>query len=138
MDRKLELLTKVPLLAHVDRKGVEQISRIADEVDIAAGKVIAAQGSHGTEFFVILDGTVSVEHDGRHLADLGPGDFFGELALVANVARTATVTATSASRLLVLGRREFRALLADHPTIQSAVLDAVAARWAATEASHPH
>ncbi|CAN5555377.1 N/A [soil metagenome] len=137
MDRKLELLAKVPLLARVNKKDLERVSQIADEVDVAAGKVVAAQGSHGAEFFVILDGHVAVEHDGRHLADLGPGSFFGELALLANVPRTATVTATTACRLLVMGRREFRALLADHPSIQGAVLDAVAERWAATEASHP-
>jgi CRP/FNR family cyclic AMP-dependent transcriptional regulator len=128
MDQKLELLSKVPLLAGLDRRGLEEVGRLADEVDLPAGRIAARQGSSGDEFFVIVDGTVSIERDGQHLRDLGPGDFFGELALLGKVGRTATATCTTPCRLLVVGHREFHTLLTDFPTIQGAVLQAVARR----------
>lgn len=138
MDEKLTLLAKVPLLAGLDRKSLEQIGRLADEVDLPAGRVVAKQGSSADEFFVIIDGTVSVERDGKHLRDMGPGDFFGELAMLGKVPRTATVTCTSPCRLLVVGHREFNSLLASYPTIQGAVLHAVAQRIVAHEPETPH
>jgi CRP-like cAMP-binding protein len=128
MDQKLELLSKVPLLAGLDRHGLEEVGRLADEVDLPAGRVVARQGSSGDEFFVIVDGTVSIDQDGKHLGDEGPGDFFGELALLGRVPRTATATCTTACRLLVIGHREFHTMLADFPKIQSAVLEAAAQR----------
>lgn len=138
MDQKLELLAKVPLLKGLDRKDLEQVGRLCEEVDIAAGKVVARQGDYGTEFFVIVSGQVSVSRDGEHLRDLGPGDFFGELAMLANIPRTATVTTVSACRFLVLGSREFNSLLHEHPAIQHTVLHAVAQRVASLEPHLPH
>ena len=138
MDQKLALIAKVPLLAGLDRKHLEQVGRLADEVDLAAGKVVARQGASADEFFIIVDGTVRIERDGQHLRDLGPGDFFGELAMLGKMPRTATATCITACRLLVVGHREFNALLADFPGIQGAVLHAVAQRLAAHEPGHPH
>ena len=134
MDQKLELLSKVPLLDGLDRRGLEEVGRLADEVDLPAGRVAARQGSSGDEFFVIIDGTVRIERDGQHLRDLGPGDFFGELALLGKVGRTATATCVTACRLLVVGHREFHELLTRFPTIQGAVLESVAKRIARLEA----
>jgi CRP-like cAMP-binding protein len=133
MDQKLESLSRVPLLAGLDRKGIEEVGRLADEVDLPAGRIAARQGASADEFFVILEGTVSIERDGQHLRDLGPGDFFGELALLGRVARTATATCTTPCRLLVVGHREFHGLLAQFPTIQGAVLESVAERIARLE-----
>lgn len=133
MDQKLELLSKVPLLAGLDRRGLEEIGRLADEVDLPAGRVVARQGSSGHEFFVIIDGTVRIERDGELLREMGPGDFFGELALLGKVGRTATATCVTACRLLVVGHREFHALLAGFPAIQGAVLQSVAKRIARLE-----
>lgn len=138
MDQKLALIAKVPLLAGLDRKQLEKVGRLADEVDLAAGKVVARQGASADEFFIIVDGTVRIERDGQHLRDLGPGDFFGELAMLGKMPRTATATCITACRLLVVGHREFNALLADFPGIQGAVLHAVAQRLAAHEPEHPH
>jgi CRP/FNR family cyclic AMP-dependent transcriptional regulator len=138
MDEKLELLAKVPLLAGLDRKDLEKVGRICDEVDLPAGRVVAKQGSYGSEFFVILSGTVRIERDGEHLRDLGDGEFFGELAMLANVARTATATCVTDCRFLVLGGREFNSLLAQFPTIQNAVLHAVAQRVLVLEPDQPH
>jgi CRP-like cAMP-binding protein len=136
MDRKLELLAGVPLLARLDRKDLEAVGRLCDEVDLPAGKTVVTQGTYGTEFFVVIDGALRVEHDGSHLTDLGPGSFFGELALLAKIQRTATVVTTAPTRLLVMGAREFSTLLRDHPTIQAAVLHAVAERMARLDTEH--
>ena len=82
MDQKVELLSKVPLLAGLSRKDLEQVAQISDEVDLPAGRVLMKQGSYGSEFFVIISGNVRVERDGQVLRELGPGDFLGELALL--------------------------------------------------------
>ncbi len=120
------------------RKDLEAVASRCDEVDVAAGKVLMTQGSYGAEFYVLVDGAVSVERDGAHIRDIGAGGFFGELALLARIMRTATVTTTAPSRLLVLGAREFTTLLHDHPSIQAAVLHAVAERMATLEPNATH
>jgi CRP-like cAMP-binding protein len=133
MDQKLELLAAVPLLAGLDRKDLEAVGQLAEEVDVGAGKVLAQQGAWGHEFFVIVSGDVAIERDGEHLRDLGPGDFLGELALIGGTPRTATATTTTAARLLVLGQGQFRDLLSSYPSIRTAVLEAVGQRLAALE-----
>ena len=133
MDPKVQLLAAVPLLAGLKRHDLERVAGLCDEVDLPAGRVVARQGTSGDAFYLIADGTVAIERDGRHLRDLGPGGFFGELALLGRVPRTATVTTTTPARLLVVGSREFNALIADHPTIQESLLHAVAERIAVLE-----
>jgi CRP-like cAMP-binding protein len=130
MDEKLALLAKVPLLAGLGPKDLEEVGRLADEVDVQPGKELAREGAFGEEFFVIIDGSVAVSRGGEPIRDLGPGAFFGELALLGNVPRTATVTATAPTRLLVLGHREFSSLLSSQPAIQGRLLKSVAA-WVA-------
>jgi CRP-like cAMP-binding protein len=138
MDQKLSMLAAVPLLAGLDRKSLQAVGGLCDEVTLPEGKVIARQGSTGDAFYVVIEGTVRVERDGHHLSDLGAGDFFGELALLGKVPRTATVTCATPCRLLVLGHREFHALVDDHPSIQGAILQAVAQRLAAVQPDHTH
>ena len=138
MDEKLTLLSKVPLLAGLDRKELGEVGRLADEISLPEGRVVAREGTTGEEFFVIIDGTVRIERAGQHLADLGPGDFFGELAMLGKVPRTATATCTTACRMLVLGHREFNTLLSNYPAIQNAVLHAVAQRISRLETSQAH
>lgn len=133
MDQKLELLSRVPLLAGLSKKELEQVGRICDEVDLPAGRVVMQQGSFGSEFFVVISGTVRADRDGLPLGEIGPGEFFGELALLGDVPRTATVTCLTDGRFLVLGHREFHTLLADHPSIQTTVLQAVAQRMVRLE-----
>jgi CRP-like cAMP-binding protein len=134
MDQKVELLARVPLLSGLSRKDLEQVARICDEVDLPDGRVLMRQGGSGDEFFVILAGTVRIERDGVVRRELGAGDFLGELALLADIPRTATATCVGDCRLLVLGHREFHGLLAQYPTIETAVLKVVAERLAANEA----
>jgi CRP-like cAMP-binding protein len=130
MDQKLETLASVPLLEKLDRKDLVEVGKLSDVMDFPAGRVIARQGAHADEFFVILEGQVRIDQDGRHLSDLGPGDFLGEMALLGRIPRTATATCVTPCRMLVLGRREFSGLLATHPSIPAALLQAVADRMA--------
>jgi CRP-like cAMP-binding protein len=88
------------------------------------------QGSRGREFFVLLEGNADVKKNGRRINTLGPGDFFGEIALVSDTPRTATVIATSPVRALVITDRSFKRLMTDSPEIQERVLSALAARLA--------
>jgi CRP-like cAMP-binding protein len=131
-DPKIAAMSKVPLFARCSKRELETIASLADEVDLPAGKVLTAEGDRGREFFVLLEGSAGVRSDGRELASLGEGDFFGEIALVTDKARTATVTATTQMRALVITDRAFRELLRNSPEIQGKVLEAVADRLAAT------
>jgi|SRR5215210_6834091 len=129
-NQKVELIRKVPLFAHCSKRELEQIARIADEIDLGEGKEMTRQGDPGREFFVLLEGGADVRKNGRRINTLGSGDFFGEIALVSNTPRTATVTATSPVRALVVTDRAFRRLLQDSPQIQAKVLQALAERLA--------
>jgi len=103
-------------------------SQLADEIDLREGKELTHLGGAGREFFVLLEGEADVSQDGRSINTLGAGDFFGEIALVEDVPRTATVTATTPVRVLVITDRAFRQLLEKHPELQRKVLVALAER----------
>ncbi|HEY7019134.1 MAG TPA: cyclic nucleotide-binding domain-containing protein [Gaiellaceae bacterium] len=127
-NEKVELIKRAPLFWNCSKRELEQIAQLADEIDLSAGKDMTRQGEPGREFFVILEGDAEVTKDGRNINELGTGDFFGEIALVSDSPRTATVTATSPVRALVITDRSFRRLLKEQPEIQSKVLAALAAR----------
>ena len=127
-DGKVDLLSHVPLFSGCSKKELRQIATLADEIDLRTGKVLTRQGAPGREFFVLLEGTVEVVRDGKLIATLGAGEFFGEMALVSNIPRTATVTATSPIRALVVVDRDFRRLLKEDPSVAVKVLGAMAER----------
>lgn len=127
-DEKVEKLSRVPLFSGCPKKHLRQIATITDEIDLRSGTVLTRQGGRGREFFVLLEGTVDVVQDGRKITSLGAGDFFGEMALVSKKPRTATVTAATPIRTLVVTERDFKRLLRDEPDISVKVLEAVAAR----------
>jgi CRP/FNR family cyclic AMP-dependent transcriptional regulator len=129
-NEKVELIKKVPLFAGCSKHELEQIAQIADEIDLSAGKEMTREGSRGREFFVLLEGDADVTKGGSSINKLGAGDFFGEIALVSDSPRTATVTATSPVRALVITDRSFRRLLDEQPEIQRKVLVALAERLA--------
>jgi len=129
-DQKVELIKHTPLFANCSKRELQEIAHIADEIDLREGKEMTRQGAPGREFFVLLEGEADVTKDGRRINLLSPGDFFGEIALVSDTPRTATVTATTPVRALVITDRSFRRLLKDQPEIQSKVLAALAARVA--------
>ncbi len=95
---ELDLLRKVSLLSLLPEPTLEALARALTRVEVAAGDVFIREGDHGDVFYVIESGTVEVTKEGRHVAHLGPGDYVGEIALLRDVPRTATVTATSACR----------------------------------------
>jgi CRP/FNR family transcriptional regulator, cyclic AMP receptor protein len=129
-NEKVELIKKVPLFANCSKGELEEIAHIADEIDLKKGKEMTREGSRGREFFVLLEGDADVTKDGRSINKLSAGDFFGEIALISDSPRTATVTATSPVRALVITDRSFRRLLNESPEIQRKVLVALAERLA--------
>jgi CRP-like cAMP-binding protein len=138
MDQKLELLKRTPLLAGLTRDDLNEVGRLADEVDIPAGKVLMKEGEPGREFYVIVDGTVRIERGGKAIRTMGPGDFFGDIALVVERPRIATVIVETDSRFLVVGHREFHSLMDRFPSIRISVLESIAHRLADLEADWPH
>jgi CRP/FNR family transcriptional regulator, cyclic AMP receptor protein len=129
---KLDLIKRVPLFGSVSRAELEQIASIADEIDLPEGKELIVEGDTGREFFVLVEGTADVERGGKKVASIGPGDFFGEIALIAKTPRNATVRTTSPARALVITDRAFRRLLEDSPAIAVGVLGVLAERLAPT------
>jgi CRP/FNR family transcriptional regulator, cyclic AMP receptor protein len=125
---KVDLIKGVPLFGECSRKHLNEIAGIADEIDLREGKELTQQGRPGREFFVLIEGTADVKKGNRRVNRMGPGDFFGEIALVTQRPRTATVVATSPVRALVITDRSFRSLLQHQPEIQSKVMSALAAR----------
>jgi CRP/FNR family transcriptional regulator, cyclic AMP receptor protein len=132
---KLDLLKRVPLFEQCSKKDLRSIGQIADEVDLRAGKVLIQEGERGREFFVIIEGEVEVRRKGRKLATLGPGNFVGEMALLAKSPRTATVTALTPVDVLVITDRAFLDLLDRMPELWLKVARALAERVAADESS---
>jgi CRP-like cAMP-binding protein len=130
-DPKVDLIASVPLFKGLGRKELEQIATLLEEVDVPAGKVLMRQGETGSEMFVVVSGRFRIERDGRFLRELGPGSAIGEMALLAEGKRNATVTASEASRLLVAGHREFHSLMDAHATIRLGILESLAekVRW---------
>ena len=129
-DGKVEIIKKVPLFSQLSKKGVEDVAHIADELDLPAGKVMAREGDRGREFFVLLDGEADVTKGDRRINTMRNGDFFGEIALVTKMPRTATVTATTDVRVLVITERDFGALLKRSPEVGRGVAEALAERIA--------
>jgi CRP/FNR family transcriptional regulator, cyclic AMP receptor protein len=129
-NQKVELIKRAPLFWNCSKRELQQVAQLADEIDLREGKEMTRQGERGREFFVLLEGDADVIKDGRSINTLGSGDFFGEIALVADSPRTATVRATSPVRALVITDRSFRRLMQDQPEIQNKVLVALAARLA--------
>jgi CRP-like cAMP-binding protein len=127
---KVDLISKVPLFAGCSKRELGLVAGIADEIAQPPGTVLTAEGKAGREFCILVTGTADVSHRGKLLQTLRDGDFFGEIALLLDAPRSATVTATSDVRLLVIGKMSFQRLLREAPSIQGKVLEALASRLA--------
>jgi len=127
-DQKLELLKHVPLLEGLSSKDLVEVGQLADEVDVPDGQVLCREGAPGSEFFVIVDGSVRIDQGGKAIATLGPGEFLGEIALIDDRPRTATATSVGPTSLLVLTRGGFRTLMMDFPAIEHTVMKALVDR----------
>jgi CRP/FNR family transcriptional regulator, cyclic AMP receptor protein len=131
-DTKVQALKGVPLFAGLSRKELLQLERLCEDLEVQPGRVLCKEGEIGREFFVLVDGKVQVIRKGRRVATLTGGDFVGEISLVTELPRTATVTAETPVRLFVLTSREFHAVLDQNPKVERKVLRALARRLAET------
>lgn len=127
-DAKVELLKGVPLFASCSKGDLRQIAMLADEVDRDEGRTLIREGERAREFFVVVEGSLRVTRKGEEVGDLGAGDVVGEIALVTDMPRTATVTTSSPVRLLVLTDRGFRDLLEQSPAIATKILKSLGER----------
>lgn len=123
-----ERLAQIPLFAGLSKKELTSVSGLATRLDLPAGKELTKQGETGNEFVIILDGEVDVVIDGNVVATRGAGDYFGEIALLSERPRTATVVAKTPVAIEVIGRREFRALVDDQPAIEAQLRAVMAER----------
>ena len=128
---KVDLLKSVPLFAGCTKSELKQLASSTDEVDLREGYLLMREGRPGREFFVLIDGDVRVTVKDKKVADLSGGDWFGEIALLTKVPRTATITAISDVRALVLTDRSFRRVVETMPSIALKVLASVGDRLAA-------
>jgi len=124
----LDYLKAVPLFASFSKKDLRRLARAADDVDIRPGYVIVEQGRPGHGFYLIIEGTATVKRNNRKVATLGPGEYFGELALLDRGPRNATVVADTPMRLLVLGPREFGGVIDEVPGLARKLLTSMAQR----------
>jgi voltage-gated potassium channel len=127
-DAKTKLIGRVPLFSRLSKKGLQDVGRIADEIDFPEGKVLAREGAPGREFVVIVEGKAEVEQDGKRINMLGDGDFFGEIALVTKRPRTATVRTTTPTRALVITERDFHSLLKRSPEVSIEIIETLGER----------
>lgn len=135
-DAKVERLAAIPLFADAGRKQLGNIAELCTEVDVQAGDVLCREGGPGHEFFVLEDGTAAATVRGEQVATFGPGDFFGELALLdGSGPRTATVTVQTPAKVLVLTAAEFHRLLESEPMVAVRLLPAIGRRLRAVLAA---
>jgi CRP/FNR family transcriptional regulator, cyclic AMP receptor protein len=127
-DQFIEHLAQVPLFSALSRRELALVARRAEDVSVAAGKVLVSEGETGQQFFVIMKGTAKLTRRGRKIAMLGPGASFGELALLDKHPRNATAVAETPMELVVLGQREFAGLIDDVPGFARKLLAAMAGR----------
>lgn len=127
----LDVLAKVPLLAGLDRRSLEALSRQLKDRSFQPGHHALDEGDSGVGFFIVLEGTATVTVGGQQMKRLGPGDWFGEIALLANDSvRTATVVAETELQCVGLTSWEFRPFLAEHPDVAWQVMETMARRIA--------
>ena len=123
-----DLLTELPSFAGCSKHELQQLSRRAVDIDVEAGKVLTREGEPGREFLIVLAGTAVATRDGQVLAHFGPGDMFGEIAVLDHSTRTATVTAESHMRVAVVAANDFQSLMDEVPTLAHAVMQTMAHR----------
>ncbi len=132
-DGKLEMLSKIPLFAHCTPKELGLIGRLTDQVTADQGEVLTREGKPGREFFVVAEGKARVTIEDREIATLGPGDFFGEMAIIDQGPRSATVVAETPMRLYLVDHQPFWTMVHSSPAVAQSVMRALAQRLRASE-----
>jgi CRP/FNR family transcriptional regulator, cyclic AMP receptor protein len=138
LEHTTQLLSQTSLFAGIDADGLARIAGRMTELDVPADRVIARQGEIGTGFFVIVSGNVRVVRDGETLAELGPGDFFGELSVLDGKPRNAQVVTTEPTTCLALASWEFEAVVREQPSVALAILRELAGRLRDLTEMHRH
>jgi CRP/FNR family transcriptional regulator, cyclic AMP receptor protein len=128
-------LQKVPLFRGLSKKQLREISGLATRLNEPAGAVLTQEGTTGHEFIIVIDGEIEIRTGDRVVATRGPGDYVGEIALLDNRPRTATVVAKTPVVIEVIGKREFRSLLAGTPELSNDIMSTMAQRLAELDAS---
>ena len=141
-DTKVDRLKEAPLFADLSKEELEGLARVSEDMEVEAGKVLCREGEPAQEFFVIIDGEAEATKEGANLRTMGEGDFFGEIALIEDIPRTATVTATTTLRFFVLTRQAFWSMVDRLPDVERKVLRALARRvvdsWGDPTTSNNH
>ena len=127
-DTKAEALGHAPLFRELSKHELGELAKATEDLEVEEGKVLTRQGDLGREFFVIVDGEVSVTKDGEEIRRLGPGDFFGEIALLEDDRRTATVTTATRVKAAVMDAADFFEMCAEIPAISTRITDAAMRR----------
>lgn len=136
--QELELFSRVPLFSRCSRHELRSIARLGTPLEVREGTELTKEGAPGFEFFLVLEGKVACSVAGRQIAELGSGEFFGELSLLDGKPRSATVTAVGPTRVLVLSASEFATLLQSAPSITVKLLAALSERLRRTRAAALH
>ncbi len=130
-----DVLGEIPLFAGLSKRQRNRVAGAAKTREFRPYTMIVRAGDRGEAFYVVLDGTVAVKPPGKRVVKLGPGDFFGELALLDGAPRTASVEAQTDVTLMLLGRTAFRKVIEDEPKIAVKLLETMAARLRASSRS---
>ncbi len=128
-----EFLSRVPLFSSCTSEEIAAIASLAQRSAYADGQIIVTQGTPGTAFYLILSGRVEIVRDGASLGGFGPGDFFGEMSLLDNAPRSATITAFEPTECLMLSSWDFKAALERHPAIAIKLLEVLSRRLRAAD-----
>jgi CRP/FNR family transcriptional regulator, cyclic AMP receptor protein len=129
-DAKVKALKRAPLFDGLSRKELTQLARVSEDLEVDPGTALCKEGDIGHEFFVIVDGKIKVSRRGKRIATRRAPDFVGEIALLEELPRTATVTTETPVRLFALTRKDFRHLLDENPSVERKVMRALARRLA--------
>ena len=133
MSAPTELLRKVPLFADLGRRELDQIAGSMKERNFEEGKTLTAEGEGGVGFFVIEDGRAKVSVRGQERGELGPGDYFGEIALISEGSRTATITAETPVKAWGMTMWDFRPLVENNAALSWKMLQAMAKQLRSAE-----
>lgn len=132
-DTKVDALRQCSLFSELSKDELQELAKNTEDLEVEAGKVLCREGEPAQEFFVIIEGEADATRDGQRLGTMGKGDFFGEIGLIEDIPRTATVTATTPLRFFVLTRQSFWGMLDRMPGVERKILRALAKRLLAVE-----